>query len=94
MLWSRRDALVASVGEPSWTGPAAIFVAAIMLIVGELCFAFFLLLQAGLVLVLLGVVLSLGGNSLLGLHLSLSLFSSLPSRFPISSMPDFPFAFN
>jgi exosortase D (VPLPA-CTERM-specific) len=64
MLWSRRDALVASVGEPSWSGPAAIFVAAIMLIVGELS-AFFLLLQVGFVLVLLGIVLSLGGTSLL-----------------------------
>src|SRR5262245_42216581 len=44
MLWSRRDALTTSVGEPSWTGPVVIFVAAVMLIVGELS-AFFLLLQ-------------------------------------------------
>ena len=54
MLWSRRDALVASVGEPSWTGPAAIFIAAIMLVVGELS-AFFLLMQVGFVVVLLGL---------------------------------------
>ena len=64
MLWSRRDALVASVGQPSWTGPAAIFIAAIMLIVGELS-AFFLLLQVGFVVALLGIVLSFGGTSLL-----------------------------
>jgi exosortase D (VPLPA-CTERM-specific) len=64
MLWSRRDALVASAGEPSWTGIAVIFVAAIMLLVGELS-AFFLLSQLGFVVALLGIVLSLGGVSLL-----------------------------
>src|SRR5215475_11677194 len=40
MLWSRRDALVKSVGKPSWIGTVVIFVAVIMLIVGELS-AFF-----------------------------------------------------
>ena len=64
MLWSRRDALVASVGEPSWSGPVVIIVAAIMLIVGELS-AFFLLMHVGFVVALLGIVLSLGGTSLL-----------------------------
>src|SRR5215813_12081226 len=64
MLWSRRDALVASIGEPSWTGPALIIVAAIMLVIGELS-AFFLLMHVGFVVALLGIVLSLGGNSLL-----------------------------
>src|SRR5262245_10589838 len=64
MLWSRRDALMASVGEPSWSGPAVVFVAATMLIVGELS-AFFLLLHVGFVVALLGIVLSLGGFSLL-----------------------------
>src|SRR5262249_22292277 len=64
MLWSRRDALVASIGEPSWSGPVVIFVAAIMLIVGELS-ALFILLQVGFVVALLGIVLCLGGPSLL-----------------------------
>ena len=64
MLWSRRDAVIASVGKPSWAGPAVIFVAAIMLIIGELS-AFFLLLQLGFVVALLGIVLSVGGTSLL-----------------------------
>ena len=64
MLWSRRDAIIASVGKPSWAGPAVIFLAAIMLIVGELS-AFFLLLHLGFVVALLGIVLSVGGTSLL-----------------------------
>src|SRR5438105_96745 len=64
MLWSRRDALIGSLGRPSWTGPAIIFVAAIMLIIGELS-AFFLLIQVGFVITVFGIVLSLGGISLL-----------------------------
>src|SRR5262245_40437111 len=64
MLWARREAVVASLGEPSWTGMVAVFVAAIMLIVGEVS-AFFLLSQLGFVVALLGIVLSLGGTSLL-----------------------------
>src|SRR5690349_5789978 len=63
LLWSRRDAVAASVGEPSWTGPVIILAAVIMLIVGEMS-AFFLLMHVGLVLALLGVVLSVGGISL------------------------------
>jgi exosortase D (VPLPA-CTERM-specific) len=64
MLWSRRDALIASIGKPSWMGAVVIGIAAIMLIVGELS-AFFLLLHVGFVVALLGIVLSLGGFSLL-----------------------------
>jgi exosortase D (VPLPA-CTERM-specific) len=64
MLWARRDALVASFGRPSWIGPVVIFVAAMMLIVGELS-AFFLLLQLGFVVALFGIALSFGGMSLL-----------------------------
>jgi exosortase D (VPLPA-CTERM-specific) len=64
MLWSRRDALRASLGEPSWAGIVVIFIAAIMLIVGDLS-ALYLLLQLGFVVALLGIVLSLGGTSLL-----------------------------
>src|SRR5262245_18277083 len=64
MLWSRRDALMASVGEPSWIGPLLIVVASIMLVIGDLS-AFFLLLHLGFVLALIGIVLGLGGTSLL-----------------------------
>src|SRR6478752_2346585 len=63
MLWSRRDAIVASVGKPSWVGVALIFLAGMMLIVGELS-AFFLLSQLGFVVALLGIVLCVGGISL------------------------------
>src|SRR5262245_15618462 len=36
MLWGRRDALIANIGQPSWTGPLLILLAAGMLFVGEL----------------------------------------------------------
>ena len=64
MLWSRRDAVFASVGRPSWIGVLLISVAGMMLIVGELS-AFYLLSQLGFVVVLLGIVLAIGGISLL-----------------------------
>lgn len=64
MLWSRRDAIIASVGTPSWIGPVIIFFSAVMLFVGELS-AFFLLMQLGFIVALLGIILSFGGISLL-----------------------------
>jgi exosortase D (VPLPA-CTERM-specific) len=64
MLWMRRDALRASVGHPSWCGPLVILLAALMLLVGELS-AFYLLSQLGFVTALLGIVLMIGGFSLL-----------------------------
>src|SRR6266567_4843109 len=64
MLWARRDALIASIGRPSWSGPLLVLLAAIMLVVGELS-ALFLLAQLGLIVALLGIVLGTGGNSLL-----------------------------
>src|SRR5215510_4000714 len=64
MLWSRRDAIIASIGEPSWSGPVVILLASIMLVIGDLS-AFFLLVQLGFVLALIGIVLGFGGTSLL-----------------------------
>jgi exosortase D (VPLPA-CTERM-specific) len=64
MLWSRRDAIITSVGTPSWIGPVIILFSAVMLIVGELS-AFFLLIQLGFIVALLGIILSFGGISLL-----------------------------
>src|SRR5882724_7927682 len=64
MLWARRDALVASVGRPSWAGPILILFAILIHLVGELS-TFFLLSQLGFVVVLFGVVLGIGGYSLL-----------------------------
>src|SRR6266567_8861779 len=36
MLWARRDALHASIGRPSWSGPLLILLATLMLLIGEL----------------------------------------------------------
>lgn len=64
LIWSRRDAIVASVGEPSWSGPALILLAAVMHVLGKLS-SLFILSQVGFVVALIGIVLGLGGYSLL-----------------------------
>jgi exosortase D (VPLPA-CTERM-specific) len=64
LLWTRRDALRASIGRPSWTGPALILIAAAMHIVGKLS-ALFFLSQIGFIVALIGITLGLGGYSLL-----------------------------
>src|ERR1700704_5126025 len=48
LLWMRRDALVASVGRPSWGGLSLMLTAMLMHVAGELS-AFFLLSQLGFV---------------------------------------------
>jgi exosortase D (VPLPA-CTERM-specific) len=55
-----------SFGQPSWSGVGLIGLATMMLVVGELS-AFFLLAQLGFIIALLGIVLCLGGFSLLRL---------------------------
>jgi exosortase D (VPLPA-CTERM-specific) len=64
LLWSRRDALRASIGQPSLAGPALILLAIVMHIIGELG-AIWILSQVGFVIALIGIVLSFGGYSLL-----------------------------
>jgi exosortase D (VPLPA-CTERM-specific) len=64
LIWMRRDALVASLGRPSWGGLVLVLLAALMHAVGELS-AFFLLSQLGFIVALLGIVLGLGGFPLL-----------------------------
>src|SRR5476649_1970334 len=64
LLWTRRDAIVASIGQPSWGGPVLILVAAVMHVVGKLS-ALFMLSQLGFIVALIGVTLGLGGYSLL-----------------------------
>jgi exosortase D (VPLPA-CTERM-specific) len=64
LLWSRRDALVASIGQPSLIGLALIAIAGGMHVVGELS-ALFIFSQVGFVVTLFGIVLGLGGYSLL-----------------------------
>ena len=64
LLWTRRDALGANVGQPSWIGPLLILLAVAMHITGELS-AIFILSQIGFVVALIGIVLGIGGYSLL-----------------------------
>src|SRR5665213_1368941 len=64
LLWARRDALLASIGRPSWFGLAIILLAGCMLVVGKMT-ALFLLAQVGFVIVLIGIVVATGGLSLL-----------------------------
>ena len=64
LLWTRRDALLASIGRPSWGGPVLILLAAAMHIVGKLS-ALYILSQIGFVVALIGIVLGFGGYSLL-----------------------------
>lgn len=64
LLWSRRDALRVSMGQPSWFGPALILLALVMHLTGELS-ALFIFSQIGFVVALFGIVLALGGYSLL-----------------------------
>jgi exosortase D (VPLPA-CTERM-specific) len=64
LLWTRRDALLASVGRPSWTGPLLILLAMIMHVVGALS-AIFILSQLAFIVALLGIILAVGGFPLL-----------------------------
>jgi exosortase D (VPLPA-CTERM-specific) len=64
LLWTRRDALLASIGRPSWFGPLVISLAALLHIVGKLS-ALALLPQLGFIVALIGIVLSFGGTPLL-----------------------------
>jgi exosortase D (VPLPA-CTERM-specific) len=64
LLWTRRDALHASIGPSSLAGAALVLLAIVMGIIGELS-AIWLLSQIGFVLALMGIVLTIGGYSLL-----------------------------
>lgn len=64
LLWTRREALRASLGRPSWTGLALTVIGALMNVIGQLS-AIFVLSQAGFVATLFGIALALGGYSLL-----------------------------
>ena len=63
LLWTRREALNASRGQPSWTGPGLVLVALAIHITGELS-AIFILSQIAFVVALIGIVLAVGGYSL------------------------------
>jgi len=64
LLWTRRDALFASIGRPAWAGLVLILLAMFMHITGELS-AIFVFSQLAFVVALLGITLGVGGFSLL-----------------------------
>ncbi len=64
LLWTRRDALRANVGQPIWFGLILIVVASTLNVTGELS-GIFIFSRIGFVVALLGIVLSVGGYSLL-----------------------------
>jgi exosortase D (VPLPA-CTERM-specific) len=64
LIWMRRDALRAAIGQPSWIGIGAILIALAMHIAGEFT-ALFILSHIGFVIALSGIVLVIGGYSLL-----------------------------
>jgi exosortase D (VPLPA-CTERM-specific) len=64
LLWTRRDALLASLGRPAWTGALLILLAMAMHVMGELS-AIFILSQLAFIVALLGITLAIGGFSLL-----------------------------
>ena len=89
LLWARRDAIVASIGRPSWTGPALILLAAAMHVVGKLS-ALYFLSQFGFIVRLIwhraGAWRLFAAQS----DISFQLFScSSRSRFPTSLTPSF-----
>ena len=64
LLWIRRDALLASLGRPAWSGAILILLAIVMHVIGSLS-AILIFSQLAFVTVLLGIILSIGGFSLL-----------------------------
>jgi exosortase D (VPLPA-CTERM-specific) len=64
LLWLRRDALRTNTGCPTWLGPALVLSALAIHVIGELG-AIFILSQIGLWIALVGIVLAIGGYTLL-----------------------------
>jgi len=64
LLWSRRDALLANIGRPSWIGLALILFAVLVHIIGEYS-SLFILSHVAFVVVFFGIALAAGGYSLL-----------------------------
>ena len=64
LLWARRDALLGNLGRPSWSGPILILLAVLIHVIGEYT-SIFILSQLSFIVVLMGLVLAVGGFSLL-----------------------------
>ena len=67
-LWSRKDALIARIGEFSLSGPVLIAMGGVGLLLVEIT-ATFLLIQISFLLTIIGLVLAYGGKSLLKVSL-------------------------
>ena len=78
-LWTRRDALKQSIGQPNWFGMVLVLGAITMLIIGNLS-TIYILAQVGFIVALAGVVLTFGGFSLLRICL-------LPLTFLLFAIP-------
>jgi len=63
LLWTRRDALLVSIGRPAWTGAVLILLAMVMHVIGALS-AIFIISQLAFIISLLGIILAVGGFSL------------------------------
>lgn len=64
LLWTRREALLASIAQPAWTGPALVLLAMFMHMIGQLG-GMFVLSALAFIVALLGIVLATGGLPLL-----------------------------
>ena len=64
LVWTNRDRVKASIGEPSWVGAALIAVALLLLTLGRLI-SIFLFQHLGMVVAIAGLVALWGGRSLL-----------------------------
>jgi exosortase D (VPLPA-CTERM-specific) len=87
LLWVRRDALIGSIGTPSWAGPLLLLLCAGLHFVGQLS-ALFILSQVGFVLTLIGIVLATGGVSLLRVSFIpiVFLFFAIPTPYFIDTV--------
>jgi exosortase D (VPLPA-CTERM-specific) len=79
LLWRRRDALLTSLGQPTWTGAVLILLAMVMHVIGVLS-AIFILSQLAFIIALLGILLAAGGFPLFRA-------ASLPIIFLIFAIP-------
>ncbi len=64
LLWTRRDAILANIGRPSWSALAVLLFALLMHVIGEYS-SLFVFSQVAFILVLAGLALAAGGYSLL-----------------------------
>lgn len=79
LLWTRREALLASMDNPSWLGPLIVLAAGVMHIFGELS-ALFILSHLAFICALIGITLSIGGFPLLRV-------AAIPLLFLIFAIP-------